>query len=167
MDYRRKHISRFLIPIPFPLTLLLFFLTYLAIHHPPTIKPTKLDHWQDVTVGSLLGIFVAFFSYRQYYPSLAATESQKPYSPRIRAENAILPLHEPMLSSVPSNGSGGRTRLNGGSEGYRDPYLHERNSLEMDPPRLPVIKPESESLTEGWKSHDEQPTHDFGRADRA
>ena len=39
MDYRRKHISRFLIPMPFPLTLLLFFLTYRTY-----ISPVDLAH---------------------------------------------------------------------------------------------------------------------------
>ena len=34
----------------------------------------------DVTCGSLLGIFIAYFSYRRYYPSLCSTECDTPYS---------------------------------------------------------------------------------------
>ena len=53
------------------------------------------DHWQDVTVGSILGLTIAYFSYRQYYPSLADERSHRPYSPRIKDENSepILPVH--------------------------------------------------------------------------
>lgn len=40
-------------------------------------------HWQDVLVGSLLGLFLAWFSYRQYYPPLTHPLSHRPYSPRI------------------------------------------------------------------------------------
>lgn len=40
-------------------------------------------HWQDVLVGSLLGLTMAFFAYRQYYPPLSSPRSQKPFSPRV------------------------------------------------------------------------------------
>jgi len=39
-------------------------------------------HWQDVVVGSALGLTTAYFSYRQYYPSLTALHSERPYAPR-------------------------------------------------------------------------------------
>jgi len=53
-------------------------------------------HWQDVTIGSILGLTVAYFSYRQYYPHLADELSHRPYSPRIGRENSgpILPVHD-------------------------------------------------------------------------
>lgn len=54
----------------------------------------------------------------------------------------------------------------GGPEEYHDPYLHERNSLEMDPPRLPSVKHESGSLSDGWKAHEGGSTHDFRTDDR-
>ncbi|CAE6433268.1 unnamed protein product [Rhizoctonia solani] len=40
-------------------------------------------HWQDVLVGSIVGLVLSYFSYRQYYPSLASPFSHRPYSPRI------------------------------------------------------------------------------------
>ncbi|TRM61846.1 phosphatidic acid phosphatase type 2/haloperoxidase [Schizophyllum amplum] len=43
-------------------------------------------HWHDVLVGSILGTVMAFFAYRQYYPSLADPLSHRPYSPRVRRE---------------------------------------------------------------------------------
>ncbi|XP_017965717.1 phospholipid phosphatase 5 isoform X2 [Drosophila navojoa] len=36
-------------------------------------------HWQDVTVGSLIGLFSGYISYRQYYPSIFANNAGKPY----------------------------------------------------------------------------------------
>ncbi|KAH8311392.1 hypothetical protein KR044_006068 [Drosophila immigrans] len=43
-------------------------------------------HWQDVTVGALIGLFCGYFSYRQYYPSIFSTEAGKPFArwPRIQ-----------------------------------------------------------------------------------
>ena len=53
------------------------------------------DHWQDVLAGSLLGILMANFTYRQYFRSLASKISHLPYEPRTqRAEG----LHEPLPS---------------------------------------------------------------------
>ncbi|KAF9179430.1 hypothetical protein BGZ51_006930, partial [Haplosporangium sp. Z 767] len=46
-------------------------------------------HWHDVTIGSFIGTVFAIFSYRQYYPSLAATKSGRPFAPRVLEE--ILP----------------------------------------------------------------------------
>ncbi|KAI9314755.1 phosphatidic acid phosphatase type 2/haloperoxidase, partial [Dichotomocladium elegans] len=39
-------------------------------------------HWQDVCIGTLLGIGCAYFSYRQYYPSLIHSECEIPYGAR-------------------------------------------------------------------------------------
>ncbi|MBW0528399.1 hypothetical protein O181_068114 [Austropuccinia psidii MF-1] len=36
-------------------------------------------HWQDVLVGSLIGLITAWFSYRLYYPSLAFSHPHQPY----------------------------------------------------------------------------------------
>ena len=44
--------------------------------------------------GSLLGLVAAYFSYRQYYPSLAAPYAERPYSPRVPREDR-LPVHVP------------------------------------------------------------------------
>lgn len=58
------------------------------------------DHWQDVLVGSILGTVISYFTYRQYYPSLASEFSHRPYSPRIKRESAeILPTHHDMNSA--------------------------------------------------------------------
>lgn len=39
-------------------------------------------HWQDVTVGSLVGLLFSFFAYRQYFPPLGAQDCHAAYPPR-------------------------------------------------------------------------------------
>ncbi|QRW25188.1 phosphatidate phosphatase PPAPDC1A [Rhizoctonia solani] len=45
-------------------------------------------HWQDVLVGSAVGLLFSYFAYRQYYPTLESPFSHKPYSPRIPKDDA-------------------------------------------------------------------------------
>ena len=47
-------------------------------------------------VGSILGTVLAFFAYRQYYPSLTSPLAHRPYSPRVRRDDdsgELLPSH--------------------------------------------------------------------------
>lgn len=37
-------------------------------------------HWQDVTIGSLIGIIISFICYRQYYPALDTKMSHRSYA---------------------------------------------------------------------------------------
>lgn len=60
MDYRRAYSNRF-----FHL-----FTKYVV------------DHWHDVVAGSLLGLVLAYFAYKQYYPGLAHREAHVPYTTR-------------------------------------------------------------------------------------
>ncbi|KAH8083073.1 phospholipid metabolism-related protein [Filobasidium floriforme] len=39
-------------------------------------------HWQDVTVGSLLGLGISYVAYRAYYPALSHPSSHLPLAPR-------------------------------------------------------------------------------------
>lgn len=48
-------------------------------------------HWQDVTVGSILGIVTAYLVYRMYYPSLQKLNCHVPYV-------SITPAHTEILS---------------------------------------------------------------------
>lgn len=41
-------------------------------------------HWEDVTVGAIIGMGFSFFSYRQYYPSLSSAHSEQPFAPRVK-----------------------------------------------------------------------------------
>ncbi|KAI7857011.1 phosphatidic acid phosphatase type 2/haloperoxidase [Circinella umbellata] len=44
-------------------------------------------HWQDVFIGSLLGAGIAYFAYRQYYPSLIHKQCDSPYAMRNLGES--------------------------------------------------------------------------------
>lgn len=82
----------------------------------PTYHSTLLDHWQDVLAGAILGTVLSYFSYRQYYPSLAFKNSQRPYSPRIKREDTeILPTHN--LHSLGGPDDGNRVRYNDHDDG--------------------------------------------------
>ncbi|GJJ76167.1 diacylglycerol diphosphate phosphatase / phosphatidate phosphatase [Entomortierella parvispora] len=51
-------------------------------------------HWQDVSVGAIIGSLFAIYSYRQYYPSLAAVKCDCPFSPRVNGgKEQLLPTH--------------------------------------------------------------------------
>ncbi|KAJ8662615.1 hypothetical protein O0I10_001577 [Lichtheimia ornata] len=53
-------------------------------------------HWQDVFIGSLLGLGCAYFAYRQYYPALGRVTCATPFKARLdgfkgRATNLQVP----------------------------------------------------------------------------
>lgn len=37
-------------------------------------------HWQDVTIGSIIGIVIAYLCYRQYFPALDSKMSHRSYA---------------------------------------------------------------------------------------
>lgn len=50
-------------------------------------------HWQDVTVGSIIGMSIAYLCYRQYYPSLSSKNANHPYIyEKLLNEKLIKPL---------------------------------------------------------------------------
>lgn len=58
-------------------------------------------HWQDVTVGAVLGIVVAYTVYRQYYPSVGRPSCHLPYI-SISPLNTQLRAHDREVSPVTS-----------------------------------------------------------------
>lgn len=65
-----------------------------------------IDHWHDIVVGSLVGLLLSYFSYRQYFPSLASPLSHRPYSPRIEREEESgpgLPIHSDPRTQYPND----------------------------------------------------------------
>jgi len=60
--------------------LLLFILPLLAAALVAVSRTADYHHhWQDVTVGSILGAFISYVIYRQYYPSLGSDKAHKAY----------------------------------------------------------------------------------------
>lgn len=91
------------------------------------IQPT--DHWHDVVAGSILGLAVAYFAYRQYFPSLASPMSHKPYPPRVRREDGELPTVNPATDrtlSYTDDMEEDGMELVGGSVRKPDPVFMER-----------------------------------------
>lgn len=37
-------------------------------------------HWQDVVIGSIIGLSITYICYRQYYPSIFSSNCHRPYS---------------------------------------------------------------------------------------
>ncbi|KAJ1918659.1 hypothetical protein H4219_002462 [Mycoemilia scoparia] len=56
----------------------LLFATYVAL----TRVSDYRHHWQDVFIGSLLGLGMAYFAYRVYYPPLGSDDAGEPYNRR-------------------------------------------------------------------------------------
>jgi hypothetical protein len=75
------------------------------------------DHWQDVLTGSALGLTLAYFSYRQYYPHLASVDAHEPYATRLE-ETATgtriggTQITDPLLGHYEGDGEEISTRRN-------------------------------------------------------
>ena len=110
-------------------------------------------HWQDVLTGSILGIVVAYFSYRQYYPPLTSPISHQPYPQRLKRGGHELPTHNrapsaaPVMGSTSFNNDGMRPRQTasrysdgptnsiGDEEMGMEPTLHPASSSHVDVPK--------------------------------
>lgn len=78
-------------------------------------------HATDVIAGALLGLTVAYWSYKLYYPPLGHVQSHKPYSPRIPAEH-LSGANEQRYADDVEGEHGGRYNLahGGGGNGMHD-----------------------------------------------
>lgn len=108
------------------------------------------DHWHDVLAGSILGLVLAYFSYRQYYPSLASASAHRPYAPRIRTRSqtgpvSILPTHR-------HTDTDGSIETGTGGAHVGPPYHDEGSEEELEavPPGT-VPRPERSSMENLWK----------------
>jgi hypothetical protein len=81
------------------------------------------DHWQDVVAGSALGILTAYFSYRQYFPSLSSKLSHLPYSPRIQHLEATRDISPDTLPQYRDSAEGQEVELLRGTVRRDEPSL--------------------------------------------
>ncbi|KAI0079894.1 PAP2-domain-containing protein [Panus rudis PR-1116 ss-1] len=123
-------------------------------------------HWHDVLVGSLLGLAMSFFSYRQYYPSLASENSHKPYSPRIRAEQptreSILPLHRSVNDGYPPTSHQRAESVAHYDTPFMDHEHEESDEIDMTVPNGTVPKVAPEHMSDVWKDREESPSQPLG-----
>ncbi|KAG8745411.1 Phosphatidate phosphatase ppapdc1b [Ceratobasidium sp. 414] len=89
--------------------------------------PGAADHWQDVVAGGVVGMNLAYFAYRQYYPSLADALCHDAYKARISpfaedqlgdqaGTNPLLPDEENALLGDYSEGDPGSPVASGSQE---------------------------------------------------
>ncbi|KAJ3854642.1 phosphatidic acid phosphatase type 2/haloperoxidase [Lentinula lateritia] len=115
-------------------------------------------HWQDVVVGSLLGTVMAYFSYRQYFPSLAADMCHLPHAPRITRETEHgLPVHFSRHASTASRYSalGGNSQSPPGH--YTDDPSSSASILELEGRSADgtLLRPDNDSSPDLWDQGEE------------
>ncbi|TFY72365.1 hypothetical protein EVG20_g607 [Dentipellis fragilis] len=91
-------------------------------------------HWHDVLVGSILGLVTAYFAYRQYYPPLQSEFSHRPYAPRSRDADDVLPVHAhrpPSAGGVYSGVNLGESRRSEGGI-YSDHMDQDEEHVELN-----------------------------------
>lgn len=84
-------------------------------------------HATDVIAGSLLGLIIAYWSYKLYYPPLAHRQSHKPYSPRIPAEH-LSGANEQRYADVSGEDGEARYNLTHGNGGNDLDAEHEADN---------------------------------------
>lgn len=85
------------------------------------INVNVLDNWQDVVAGSILGFVVAYFAYRQYFPSLASPMSHRPHSPRVPRDEPVLPTTAQDAQHFRDSDDGEQMELIGGGVPKSEP----------------------------------------------
>ena len=105
---------------------------------------------------------MAYFSYRQYYPSLASEMSHLPYSPRIKRDNEdVLPLHNAPSSSDDSHGVANGSSPFGQRPGAVRRFTDEERASEQYELDGTVQRPDPGPLEETWNqrtaSHETMP----------
>ncbi|QRV86238.1 oligosaccharyl transferase subunit OST3/OST6 family protein [Ceratobasidium sp. AG-Ba] len=99
-------------------------------------------HWQDVLIGSVVGLVLSYFSYRQYYPSLTSPFSHRPYSPRI-------PRYQQEQAGIPSPDA---ETIRSHNHLTAEPTPNGVESIELSG----TVKRGGEDLSEMWRREREE-----------
>lgn len=60
-------------------------------------------HWEDVTIGSLIGLSVSYYVYRQYYPSIFSGHCHRPYPRGFYKTTTTKTIAEPSATGAQSS----------------------------------------------------------------
>lgn len=102
-------------------------------------------HWQDVSVGAILGTLCAYFAYRQYYPGLSQEACRDPFLTRVAyckkgydVENGIIVVQQESTSS-----GAGLPKYQVNHDDYSDEFAINgssgSNELDHTNSRIPLV----------------------------
>ncbi|KAI9503617.1 hypothetical protein GGI25_004861 [Coemansia spiralis] len=124
-------------------------------------------HWQDVLAGAILGVFMGWFGYHQYYPSpnSLAEDPSYPFPPRIPVDGSSSPSYnlKTFNSAAENNGA---TNAAAAAGQYGDGALNAAGG--SAPANVYTSQPQNNPLGAGSSGYDvplQQPAYNRAQAE--